>query len=176
MPPRERQKLQPRSVDVLGNVSDRYYREGNVEGMERIGQEMRDRLKNNPGLQPGTGYLFPNTQEPWNNPGPGSYWNAGLQSGDNTGVMSFNDSNVNQMKDNYLGHRLFDTGWGQGILSHWANKFGGEGDSQRLEEVLSDLEDNRKRGWLGADWDFDIGRNNFGVNATWNLQDLFRRE
>ena len=42
--PRTRQKLQPRTPDVLG---------------------------------PGTGYLFPNIQEPWNNPGPGSYWNAG---------------------------------------------------------------------------------------------------
>ena len=29
MPPRERQKLQPRTPDVLRNVSDRYYREGN---------------------------------------------------------------------------------------------------------------------------------------------------
>tara|TARA_R100000789_G_C2980015_1_gene143187 strand:- start:84 stop:881 length:798 start_codon:yes stop_codon:yes gene_type:complete len=89
------------------------------------------------------------------------------------GIMAFNDPAVNQMKDDYLGHRLFDTGWGQGLLGHWANKFGGEGDVERLEEVLPDLGD--KRGWLGADWDFDIGKDNFGVNATWNLQDLFRR-
>ena len=35
MPPRERQKLQQRTPSALGNVSDRYYREGNVEGMKK---------------------------------------------------------------------------------------------------------------------------------------------
>ena len=108
--PKTRQKLQPRTPDVLGNVSDRYYREGNVEGMGRIGQEMRNRLKNNPGLQPGTGYLFPNIQEPWNNPGPGSYWNASAPQppGDNSGVMAAvanNPALIQQAKNFY---NLFD--------------------------------------------------------------------
>ena len=88
------------------------------------------------------------------------------------GIMSFNDPNVNQMKDDYFGHRLVDTGWGRGLLGHWANKFGDE-NTLNAFEGLPDLED--KRGWLGADWDLDIGKDNFGVNATWNLQDLFRR-
>jgi len=165
MPPKERQKLQPRSQDVLGNVSDRYYRAGNVEGMKRIGQELQDRIQNHPSLQPGTGYLLPNVQEPWNNPGPGSYWNAGLQSGDNSGVMAFNDPGLNQMKNDYFGHRLFDTGWGQGILNHLANKFGDEYTLNAVEG-LPDLED--KRGWLGADWDWDIGRNNIGLTGSWS--------
>ena len=63
MPPRERQKLQPRTPDVLGNVADRYYRAGNVEGMKRIGQELQDRLQNMPALQPGTGFLQPGRPE-----------------------------------------------------------------------------------------------------------------
>ena len=78
MPPRERQKLQQRTPSALGNVSDRYYREGNVEGMKNINQELQNRIKNHPVLQPGTGYLT----------GPGSYWNVGLRSGDNTGIIS----------------------------------------------------------------------------------------
>ncbi len=46
MPPKERQKLQPRSADVLGNLADRYYRSNNVEGMRRMNQEMQDRIQN----------------------------------------------------------------------------------------------------------------------------------
>ncbi len=82
------------------------------------------------------------------------------------GIMSFNDPGVNEMKDDYFGHRLFDTGWGQGLLNRWANKFGDENTLLALDEGLPDLES--KRGWLGADWDFDIGRNNVGLTGTWN--------
>ena len=83
------------------------------------------------------------------------------------GIMSFNDPGVNQMKDDYFGHRLFDTGWGQGVLNHWANKFGDENTLLALDQGLPDLRD--KRGLFGAEWDFDIGRNNFGINAKWAL-------
>ena len=103
MPPRERQKLQPRSTRTLGNVSDQYYRSGNVEGMKRINQELQNRIQNHPALQPGTGYLYPNPNQPWNNTGPGSYWNAGLQSGDNSGIRlaAANNAGANQMMDDY---------------------------------------------------------------------------
>ena len=101
--PKTRQKLQPRTPDVLGNVSDRYYRSGNVEGMKRINQEFQDRIQNHPSLQPGTGRIF-NTSPIEGGPiGPGSWWNAGLQSGDNTGVRlaAVNNSAANQMMDDY---------------------------------------------------------------------------
>jgi hypothetical protein len=52
------------------------------------------------------------------------------------------------------------------FLRLMANK---HGDPSQLG-ALEGLEDSGgNRGWLGADWDVDIGRNNFGVNATWSL-------
>jgi len=163
MPPRERQKLQPRTPDVLGNVSDRYYREGNVEGMERIGQEMRNRLKNNPGLQPGTGYLFPNTQEPWNNPGPGSYWNVGLQSGDNTGIMS---AAMTDYSPNFRGRWLTESPTGNKLFSFLVNQFGTEGSSEYLEDILGSggisafggtLSPTWEDGRYGLNWEIPLG-------------------
>ena len=165
MPPRERQKLQPRSTRTLGNVSDQYYRSGNVEGMKRINQELQNRIQNHPALRPGTGGIFNTSPMEGGSIDPNSFWNVGLQSGDNTGVMAFNDPDLNQMKNDYFGHRLFDTGWGQGILNHLANKFGDEYTLNAVEG-LPDLED--KRGWLGADWDWDIGRNNIGLTGSWS--------
>ena len=82
-----------------------------------------------------------------------------------SGIMAFNDPDLNQMKNDYFGHRLFNTGWGQGLLNRWANKFGDEYTLNALEG-LPDLED--KRGWLGADWDWDIGRNNIGLTGSWS--------
>ena len=98
MPPRERQKLQPRTLDVLGNVSDRYYREGNVEGMRRVGQEMQDRLQNSPTLRPGTGSIFPGEKRGEQN--PYSFWNVSLpqQTGDNSRIMTANNQKSNAKK------------------------------------------------------------------------------
>jgi hypothetical protein len=169
--PKTRQKLQPRSADVLGNLSDRYFRSGNVEGMKSINQELQNRIQNHPALRPGTGGIFNTSPMEGGSIDPRSFWNVGLQSGDNTGVMAFNDLDVNQMKDNYFGHRLIGTGWGQGILKRLIGEHGPEGDLERLEEALPDLGDE-KRGWLGADWDFDIEEGNdgwkVGAKATWN--------
>ena len=90
MPPRERQKLQPRSPDVLGNLSNRYYKERNLEGMKRMGQELQDRVQSHPSRQPGTGRIF-NTSPIEGGPiDPGSFWNvqAPQQPGNNSGVMA----------------------------------------------------------------------------------------
>ena len=92
MPPRERQKLQPRTPDVLGNVADRYYKAGNLEGMRRIGQELQDRIQNHPSLQPGTGGIFNPSPMEGGPIDPGSFWNVGLRSGDNTGIMAMVDN------------------------------------------------------------------------------------
>ena len=103
MPPRERQKLQPRTPDVLGNVADRYYRAGNLEGMGRINQELQDRLQNMPTLRPGTGGIFNTSPMEGGSIDPRSFWNVGLQSGDNSGLMlaMANSPAVNKMKNIY---------------------------------------------------------------------------
>ena len=90
MPPRERQKLEPRSADVLGNLSERYYREGNVEGMRRMGQELQDRLQNHPSLRPGTGGIFNTSPMEGGSIDPNAFWNvqAPQQPGNNSGVMA----------------------------------------------------------------------------------------
>ena len=160
------QPLQERSSGALGNLSDQYYRAGNVEGMRRMNQQLQNNLQNSPTLRPGTGGIFNTSPMEGGSIDPRSFWNVGLQSGDNRGVMAFNDPDVNQMKDNYFGHRLVGTGWGQGLLRRWAGLYGDEKDL----EGLPDLGD--KSGWLNADWDFDIEREDdggwkYGINATW---------
>ena len=131
--PKTRQKLQPRTPDVLGNVSDRYYRAGNVEGMKRIGQEMQDRIQNHRSLQPGTGYLFPNVQEPWNNPGPGSYWNASLQSGDNSGIMAAMTDTSPDFRGNWLFNNKFGNMFGNFMLGRHGDKI-----SPKYKEILGE--------------------------------------
>ena len=166
MPPRERQKLQPRTLDVLGNVSDRYYREGNVEGMRRIGQELQDRLQNHPALQPGTGRILDTSPIEGGPIDPRSFWNVGLQSGDNSGIMTANNqqgkgkkwldayyindepennSGIMELENNYnieeyspdgQGTWLTESPWGQKVLSGLVNKFASEGSSEYLQDVI----------------------------------------
>ena len=156
MPPKERQKLQPRSQDVLGNVSDRYYRAGNVEGMKRIGQELQDRIQNHPALQPGTGYLLPNTQEPWNNTGAGSYWNVGLPSGNNSGIVSA----VTDYSPDGQGQWLTQSPTGNKLLSYLVNQFGSEGSSEYLEDILGSGGISAFGGTLRPIW----GDGQYGLN------------
>jgi len=124
---------------------------------------------------PGEGVIKPENPQlpPWHpgNISDDSYWNVKYEPWtehlfqDNVkddpwqdlGVMALNNPYVNQMKDDYLGHRLFDSEWGPAVLGYWTNKFGGEGDAQRLEEGLAGLED--QRGWF---WDFDVGKEDDG--------------
>jgi hypothetical protein len=119
MPPRERQKLQPRSPDVLGNLSERYYREGNVEGMRRMGQELQDRLQNHPSLQPGTGGILNTSPMEGGSIDPRSFWNVGLQSGDNTGIMS---AAMTDYSPNAKGRWLTESPTGNKLFSYMVNK------------------------------------------------------
>ena len=99
--PRTRQKLQPRSMDVLENLSDRYYRAGNTEGMEGINQELQNRIQNHPVLQPGSGFISPGRpEEGAGGVGQGSFWNVKAdQDWNNSGVM-LASSGKNWMADN----------------------------------------------------------------------------
>ena len=103
--PRTRQKLQPRSMDVLGNLSDRYYRAGNTEGMRGINQELQNRIQNHPVLQPGSGFIYPGRpEEGLEGVGPGSFWNVKSdQPWQDSGVMLAlaNSPAVNKMKNIY---------------------------------------------------------------------------
>jgi len=163
MPPRERQKLQPRSLDVLGNLSDRYYREGNVEGMRRMGQELQNRLQNHQSLQPGTGTIF-NTSPIEGGPiGPGSYWNVGLQSGDNSGIMS---AAMTDYSPNFRGRWLTESPTGNKLFSFLVNQFGTEGSSEYLEDILGSggisafggtLNPTWEDGRYGLNWEIPLG-------------------
>ena len=105
MPPRERQKLERRTPAALGNVADRYYRAGNLEGMGRINQELQDRLQNMPTLQPGTGFRqLGRPEEGLEGVGPGSFWNVRAdQPWQDSGVMlaMANSPAINKMKNIY---------------------------------------------------------------------------
>ena len=164
--PKTRQKLQPRSPDVLGNVSDRYYREGNVEGMRRIGQEMQDRLQNSPTLRPGTGSIFPGEKRGEQN--PYSFWNASLpqQTGDNSRIMRANNqqgnginwlnayniydepennSGIMELENNYNieeyspdghGRWMTQSPYGNKLLSYLVNQFASDGSSEYLQDAI----------------------------------------
>ena len=157
MPPKESQKLQPSTPNTLGNVGDRYYRAGNVEGMKRIGQELQDRIQNHPSLQPGTGYLLPNTQEPWNNPGPGSYWNAGLQSGGNSGIMS---AAMADTSPDFQGNWLMNSPWGHRLLGLLSGRHGEEGTSEQLIDMIGRGGIDLWGGTLSPKW----GDDGYGFN------------
>ncbi len=132
MPPRERQKLEQRTPSALGNVSDRYFRSGNVEGMKSINQELQNRIKNHPSLRPGTGGIF-NTSPMEGGPiDPRSFWNVGLQSGDNTGIMNA----VADYSPNARGRWLTQSPKGNKLLSFLVNKFGSEGSSEYLQDAI----------------------------------------
>ena len=113
MPPQERQKLQPRSHTALNNVLQRYLKDRNMEGIRGIHNAITtgDRPKNTPGI----GHLYPNYEKPWDNPGPGSWWNASFPSGgklkptwgggNNSGIMaaaSYGNNSGAELPPQYL--------------------------------------------------------------------------
>ena len=71
--PRTRQKLQPRTPDFARGK--RYEPDLTREPTPPFGEPYEPDLTREPA-------------QPWNNTGPGSYWNVGLRSGDNIGIMS----------------------------------------------------------------------------------------
>ena len=161
MPPRERQKLQPRTPDVLGNVADRYYKAGNLEGMRRIGQELQDRIQNHPSLQPGTGGIFNPSPMEGGPIDPESYWNTGLQSGNNSGIMNA----VADYSPDARGRWLTESPKGNKLLSFLVNKFGSEGSSEYLEDVLGSGGISAFGGTLSPTW----GDGRWGLTGTWEL-------
>ena len=162
MPPRERQKLQPRTPDVLGNLSERYYREGNVEGMRRMGQELQNRLQNHPSLQPGTGRILNTSPIEGGSIDPRSFWNVGLQSGNNSGIMS---AAMTDYSPDAKGRWLTESPTGNKLLSFLVNKFGSSGSSEYLEDVLGKGGISAFGGTLSPFW--RDGR--IGIEGNWKF-------
>ena len=152
MPPRERQKLEQRTPSALGNVSDRYFRSGNVEGMKSINQELQNRIQNHPVLQPGSGFISPGRpEEGAGGVGQGSFWNVKAdQDWNNSGVM-LASSGKNWMADNP---------WFLNLLGRR------HGDSETLEYLEDSIEGGGLPLWGGKlrpTWE----DNQYGLN--WSI-------
>ena len=146
MPPRERQKLQPRPLgDYTGPAP---YNPG------RDLEDYTGPAPYNPDRNiPGTGYLLPNPQEPWNNPGQGSYWNVGLQSGDNSGIISAAMANHPRMQQVKSLYENFDP---------WIPNLDGDSLGYEWERPLLG-------GTLGYGFDYDMGDEGLGAFLNWKL-------
>ena len=183
MPPRERQKLQQRDMqrpnigyDRAGPsqlerlLSNPQWNQGGDNRGSGIDPDLLRNLQQAPGVIdhtirnmqiPGEGIIKPENPRlpPWHpgNISDDSYWNVKYeppsQDSDwyNSGVMAASSGNS----------WLENNPW---FLSIMAKRHGRPSDLEALEG----LEDpGNNGGWLGADWDVDIGKNNFGINATW---------
>jgi len=157
MPPRERQKLQPRSADVLGNLSERYYREGNVEGMRRMGQELQNRLQNHPSLQPGTGRILDTSPIEGGPIDPRSFWNVGLQSGDNSGIIS---AAMADTSPDFQGNWLVNSDWGNRLLGLLGSRHGNEETQNNLIDMIGSGGIDLWGGTLSPKW----GDDGYGFN------------
>jgi len=103
--PKRRQKLQPRSLDALESVGDRYAWEGNTQGLNRIHREMNDRFVK-PYAVPGTGFMQPGRpEEGRGGVGPDSFWNVKANQPDQSGIMGLEMADatdyINKMKEGY---------------------------------------------------------------------------
>ena len=127
------QPLQERSSGALGNLSDQYYRSGNVEGMRRMNQQLQNNLQNHPSLRPGTGGIFNTSPMEGGSIDPRSFWNVGLQSGDNTGIMS---AAMTDFSPDFKGRWMTQSPTGNKLLNYLVNQFGSEGSSEYLQDAI----------------------------------------
>ena len=130
---------------------------GSVQSGPRTRQKLQQR--NN---EPGTGQLRPNIHEPWNNPGPGSFWNAGLQSGDDTGIMS---AAMTDYSPDAKGRWLTESPTGNKLLSYLANQFGSEGSSEYLEDAIGGGGFPVLGGYVRPTW----GDGSYGIEGNWKF-------
>jgi len=116
-------------------------------------RDLKNKIKN----QPGTGELRPNVDQPWNNPGPGSFWNVNnQQSGQDSGIMAAvanNPALVQQAKSFY---DLFDP-WIPNV-DVGENSFGYEFEKPILG------------GTLGYGFDYDWDDEDVGAFFNWKKE------
>ena len=89
---------------------------------------------------------------------PPAMWAA--NEGQDSGIMTA--TAATDYSPDFKGRWLLNSPWGHRLLGLITNRHADEG-------TLEGLDQGGNGGFLGADWDFDIGKNNFGVNATWSL-------
>ena len=164
MPPRERQRpnIGYDRSGAGGDLNVWYDSPGPPQDRDDLGYLKYDRpffrdLKNKIKNQPGTGELRPNVDQPWNNPGPGSFWNAGLQSGDNSGIMS---AAMTDTSPDFQGNWLMNSPWGHRLLGLLSSRHGGEGTSEQLIDMIGKGGIDLWGGTLSPKW----GDDGYGFN------------
>ena len=86
------------------------------------------------------------------------------------GIMAFNDPDVNQMKDDYFGHRFLDTAWGRATLGQWAKKFGlGPESAQNLEDAIGGGGFSAFGGTISPNVGIGDDSWSLGFTGKWNL-------
>lgn len=149
MPPRERQRpnIGYDRSGPGGDLNVRYDSPGPPQDRDDLGYLKYDRpffrdLKNKIKNQPGTGELRPNVEQPWNNPGPASYWNASLQSNpifqlnpsrDNSGIMAAMTDTSPDFRGNWLFNNKFGNMFGNFMLGRHGDKI-----SPKYKEILEE--------------------------------------
>ena len=94
---------------------------------------------------------------------------AGIDQSDLMGIMAFNDPDVNQMKDDYFGHRFLDTAWGRATLGQWAKKFGlGPESAQNLEDAIGGGGFSAFGGTISPDVGIGDDSWSLGFTRKWN--------
>ena len=101
------------------------------QGPGVIDRTIRDRTP------PGGGVIEPRNPAlpPWynNNIGSGSFWNAGLQSGDDTGIMAAMTSTSPDFRGNWLFNNKFGNMFGNFMLGRYGDKI-----SPEYKEILGE--------------------------------------
>ena len=158
MPPKERQKLQPRAPE--------YFKGPAPYNPSRAPEYFKGPAPYDPNRNtPGTGYLLPNVQEPWNNPGPGSYWNAGLQSGDNSGIMAAMTDTSPDFRGNWLFNNKFGNMFGNFMLGRHGDKI-----SPEYREILGEaFGQDGGISAFGGKWKPIWGDGRIGIEGNWKF-------
>ena len=126
------------------------------QGPGVIDRTIRDRTPSGEGVIKPKNPALP----PWynNNIGEGSFWNAGYIPQDNTGIMTATDYSPDAR-----GRWLTESPKGNKLLSFLVNKFGSEGSSEYLEDVLGSGGISAFGGTLSPTW----GDGRWGLN--WSI-------
>ena len=158
--PQYRQKLQPRNENVLNNLSDRYYKARNVEGMRRINQEFQDRIQNHPLMQPGTGFIFPGRpEEGRRGVGQDSFWNVKANQPDQSGIMQMSPAQQEE-------YQTADASGIFNLYDQYKDKFGEFDFGDKEYSYNYDMPLGPGNLNVGGRYDFDDDDLGLGVNYS----------
>ena len=92
--------------------------------------------------------------------------NAGLQSGDNTGIMS---AAMTDFSPDFKGRWMTQSPIGNKFLSYLVNQFGSEGSSEYLEDILGTGGISAFGGTFSPNFERRDDGWNLGFTGKWNL-------